>query len=90
MNAGDLLLRAGAATPRGDQYYMLPAGIKLQFVLIWKLKFFGSFCSLPTAFEIFHSSFGFPKVKTFWGQWCKIVIKSVQKLDSLTATHLAR
>lgn len=28
MNASDLLLRAGAATPKGDYYYMLPAGIK--------------------------------------------------------------
>lgn len=39
MNASDLLLRAGAATPMGDHYYTLPAGIKLQFVLMLKLNF---------------------------------------------------
>lgn len=40
---GDLLLRTGAATLKGDHYYMLPAGIKLQFVLMLKLKFLDHF-----------------------------------------------
>lgn len=65
MNAGDLLLRVGAAKPRGDHYYMLPAGIKLQFVLMLKLKIFDHFDHYKTLTKYSTIVLAFKKLTRF-------------------------
>lgn len=53
MNAGDLLRRAGAATQRGHHYYLLPAGINSQFVLMLMFKFLDHFAHYKQLMKYF-------------------------------------